>query len=489
MTDNGKVSKGEGMGNDTQALTLKEKLGYGLGDTASNIVFQVIVNFMMIFYTDVFGISAAAVGTLMLAVRLFDAVTDPVMGGLADRTRSRWGRYRPWLLFAAVPYGVLAVLAFTTPDLSANGKLVYAYVTYAALMTVYTIINIPYSALGGVLTSDPRERASVQSYRFAMAMVGGAIVTALTMPLVHYFAGGLDGDLAFGYQMTLGVLSAVAVVCFMVCFWTTRERLVEAPAPAKKSIFADLVELLGNRQWLLIAGVAFFLLVLVAVRSAVTPYYVKYFLGREDLVSPFITAGMLAAVAGALLTNLLTRYLCKVRLFQLANIGVIVFHLVLYLVPGEQLVLAFTAFMLANFFQMIVVPLMFSMVPDTVDYGAQQSGNKNMAMAFSAHLLVIKLGLAVGGALTGWLLAFYGYEANQSQSARAMGGIVVLVALMPAVCALANGIIMKFYRLTSAEMRAIHARSVEAPAGVLCEADQQQAQNRKPPHTDSANAL
>ena len=456
-------------GASPQALTLKEKLGYGLGDTASNIVFQVVVNFLMIFYTDVFGISAAAVGTLMLAVRLFDAVTDPVMGGLADRTRSRWGRYRPWLLFSAIPYGALAVLAFTTPDLSGNAKLVYAYVTYAALMTVYTIINIPYSALGGVLTSDPRERASVQSYRFAMAMVGGAIVTALTMPLVHYFAGGIEGDLAFGYQMTLGVLSAVAVLCFIVCFWTTRERVVEEPTQEKKSILADLVQLLGNRQWLLIAGVAFFLLVLVAVRSAVTPYYVKYFLGREDLVSQFITAGMLAAVVGALLTNVLTRYLCKVRLFQLANVGVIVFHLLLYFVPGEQLVLAFAVFMLANFFQMIVVPLMFSMVPDTVDYGAQKSGNKGMAMAFSAHLLVIKFGLAIGGAVTGWMLAFYGYEANQAQTERAMGGIVILVALLPAVCAMANAIVMRFYRLTNAEMREIHARAENAESDSVSE--------------------
>ena len=447
------------MGRPAGPLTLKEKLGYGLGDTASNIVFQVVINFMMIFYTDVFGISAAAVGTLMLAVRLFDAVTDPVMGGLADRTRSRWGRYRPWLLFAALPYGGLAVLAFTTPDLSASGKLVYAYITYAALMTVYTIINIPYSALGGVITGDPRERASVQSYRFAMAMVGGAIVTALTMPLVHYFSGGIDGDLARGYQMTLGLLSAIAVLCFMVCFWTTRERVQEAPDAEKKTIAADLLILLRNRQWLLIAGVTFFLLVLVAVRSAVTPYYVKYFLGREDLVSQFITAGMMAAVAGALLTNFLSKFMCKVRLFKLANIGIILFHLLLFFVPGEQLELAFAMFMLANFSQMIVVPLMFSMVPDTVDYGARNGGKKNMAMAFSAHLLVIKLGLAIGGAMTGWLLAYYGYQANQAQTEQALAGIVLLVALLPVICGLANGIIIKFYRLTSAEMHALHQKA------------------------------
>lgn len=436
-------------------LTLKEKLGYGLGDTASNIVFQVVVNFMMIFYTDVFGISAAAVGTLMLAVRLFDAVTDPLMGGLADRTRSRWGRYRPYLLYASIPYAGLAVLAFTTPDLSGNAKLVYAYVTYAALMTVYTIINIPYSALGGVISDDPQERASVQSYRFAMAMVGGAIVTALTIPLVNFF-GGDTGDMARGYQMTLGVLSAVAVLCFLLCFWSTRERVKPEPSEQKTAIFKDFLQLLQNRQWLVIAGVAFFLLVLVAVRSAVVPYYVKYFLEREDLTGQFITAGMLAAVAGALLTNVLTRYLCKVRLFMLATVGLVLFHFLLYLVPSEQLWMAFAVFMLANFFQMITVPLMFSMVPDAVDYGALKTGKKSMAMAFSAHLLVIKLGLAVGAALTGWLLAYYGYQANQQQTPQALAGIVVLVTLAPAICGICIALVMRFYRLTNEEMQRVH---------------------------------
>jgi GPH family glycoside/pentoside/hexuronide:cation symporter len=204
------------------AISTREKISYGLGDTASNIVFQVVINFMLIFYTDVFGISAAAVGTLFLVVRVFDAVTDPLMGGLADRTQTRWGRYRPYLLWVAVPYGVLAVLAFTTPDLSDSGKLIYAYITYALLMTAYTAINIPYSALGGVMSAEPAQRASIQSWRFALAMVGGALVTASVWPMVDYFG---DGDKAKGFQMAMVVLSTVAVICFIVCFKFTKERI------------------------------------------------------------------------------------------------------------------------------------------------------------------------------------------------------------------------------------------------------------------------
>ncbi len=218
---------------------------------------------MVFFYTDVFGISAAAVGTLMLSVRLFDAITDPLMGGFADRTKSKYGRYRPYLLYASIPYAVLAVLAFTTPDLSENGKLIYAYVTYGALMTVYTIINIPYSALGGVITNDPKERASVQSYRFALAMVGGTIVTAVTLPLVDFFAGSTE-DKAYGFTMTLAILSSLAVICFWICFAFTKERsspeVSIETSKSKLNIWSDLLSLRHNKPFLMIAAAAFFYL-------------------------------------------------------------------------------------------------------------------------------------------------------------------------------------------------------------------------------------
>lgn len=442
-------------------ISIKEKIGYGLGDTASNIVFQVVINFMMIFYTDVFGISAAAVGTLMLMVRLFDAVTDPIMGGIADRTHTRWGRYRPYLLYTCIPYAVLAVLAFTTPDLGANGKLVWAYVTYAVLMTIYTAINIPYSALGGVLTENVKDRTSIQSFRFAMAMAGGAIVTASFMPLVDFFSGA-DGNREVGYQYAMGVLSILAVVCFLLCFFSTKERVKPPVNERKTNLFQDLWSLRGNRPFMLVVGAAFFLLILTAMRSAAAPYYLTYVLEREDLTSFFLTSGMVAALVGALFTNFISQRVCKVVLFRTGCVLIALTHAALFVIPGEFVWIAYGAFVAANFCQMIVVPVNFSMVADTADYGALKTGKTIMGMSFSAHLLVIKLGLAVGGALTGWLLAYYGYVANQSQTEHALFGIMVVFAGSGVVVGVLMWLVMRFYPLTDQRMLDVHRELHEA---------------------------
>ncbi|WP_078085153.1 glycoside-pentoside-hexuronide (GPH):cation symporter [Microbulbifer mangrovi] len=437
----------------SSAISIREKIGYGLGDTASNIVFQVVINFLLVFYTDVFGISAAAAGTLLLVVRIFDGITDPLVGGMADRTRSRWGRYRPYLLLMALPYAGLAVLAFTTPDLGDNGKLVYAYITYTLLMTVYTAINIPYSALGGVITEDTTERASIQSYRFAMAMVGGALVSALTLPLVNLLG---QGDKAFGYQMAMAVMAAIAALCFFICFWSTRERVKpEAEAQTDntglvKNFAGDFFNLFRNSQWAIIAAATFFLLVLVAMRGAVTPFYVTYYFQSESLVSMFVTLPMLAGVAGAVSTNFLSKRFCKVRLFNWSMIGVVVTHAALLPLGRDQVYLALALAMAANFVHMIAIPLVFSMVPDTVDWFARKGHPKKMAMAYSGHLMALKLGLAFGGASAGWLLGYFDYVPNAEQSERTLTGIVLIFAAGPVICTLITMAIFRRYRLTNA---------------------------------------
>lgn len=440
----------------TSSISIREKIGYGLGDTASNIVFQVVINFLLVFYTDVFGISAAAAGTLLLVVRIFDGITDPLVGGMADRTRTRWGRYRPYLLLMALPYAGLAVLAFTTPDLGDNGKLVYAYITYTLLMTVYTAINIPYSALGGVITEDTTERASIQSYRFAMAMVGGALVSALTLPLVNLLG---QGDKAFGYQMAMAVMAAIAALCFFICFWSTRERVApeEATEPKgniAKNFAGDFFNLFRNSQWAIIAVATFFLLVLVAMRGAVTPFYVTYYFQSENLVSMFVTLPMLAGVAGAVSTNFLTKRFCKARLFNWSMIGVIVTHAALLPLGRDQVYLALALAMAANFVHMIAIPLIFSMVPDTVDWFAQKGHPKKMAMAYSGHLMALKLGLAFGGACAGWLLGYFDYVPNAEQSERTLNGIVLIYAAGPVVCTLITMAVFRYYRLTNAFLTA-----------------------------------
>ncbi len=438
------------------SLTLKEKVGYGLGDTASNLVFQVMINYMLIFYTDVFGITAAAAGTLMLVVRIFDAVTDPIMGGIADRTNTRWGRYRPYLILTSIPYAIIAVIAFITPDLSATNKLIYAYITYALLTLAYTAVNIPYSALGGVITTDNKERASVQSIRFALAMVGGVLVTAFMMEMVDWFGGENE---AMGFTLAMAVYAALALVCFLVCFLSTRERVTPPVSEKKTSLLQDLQHLVKNDQFMIVAIIALVMLVLVAMRGAVAPYYVEYYLEREELISEFMTTGMLAAFVGALFTNVASAKMSKLALFKGAALISVAAHALLFFIPADQVALAFIVFALANFFHMVLVPIMFSMVPDTADYGQMKYGKNCMGMAFSAHLLAIKLGLALGAAGTGWILGAYGYVANQVQTESALTGILLCFAAIPAVIGVMLWGLMNFYKLDSQAMDEIHAQT------------------------------
>lgn len=427
-----------------QRLALKEKFGYGLGDTASNIVFQVVINFMLYFYTDVFGITAAAAGTLMLAVRMFDAITDPIMGGIADRTKTRWGSYRPYMLWISIPYGLLAVMAFTTPDLSDGGKLLYAYITYALLMTAYTAINIPYSALGGVITSDTQERASVQSWRFMLAMLGGALVAATTLPMVEFFGNGNEQK---GFQMAMVVLSVIAVACFVACFALTHERENPTQKAKKQSILADFVTLVRNDQWLIIAVVTFILLVAVAMKGAVTPYYVSYFLNSESSITMFMTAGMFAGVAGAMFANWMTRRVCKVAAMKMASVALVLVYVALAFVSGDQFWLAFSLSTLSNFIHMIIIPYLFSAVADSVDYGMKRWGKGAMAMSYSGHLLALKIGIALGGALAGWILAYVGYQPNEVQTETALDGIVFMYAWVSAIGGLSLWACFSFYKL------------------------------------------
>jgi len=318
---------------------------------------------------------------------------------------------------------------------------------------VYTAINIPYSALGGVITEDTTERASIQSYRFAMAMVGGALVSALTLPLVNLLG---QGDKAFGYQMAMAVMAAIAALCFFICFWSTRER-VQPEADENgtdkfqiKNFAGDFFNLFRNSQWAIIAAATFFLLVLVAMRGAVTPFYVTYYFQSESLVSMFVTLPMLAGVAGAVSTNFLTKRFCKVQLFNWAMIGVIVTHAALLPLGRDQVYLALALAMAANYVHMIAIPLVFSMVPDTVDWFAQKGHPKKMAMAYSGHLMALKLGLAFGGASAGWLLGYFDYVPNAEQSERTLTGIVLIYAAGPVLCTLITMAIFRRYRLSNA---------------------------------------
>lgn len=434
------------------SLTFKEKVSYGLGDTASNIVFQSVMMFLTFFYTDIFGLSAAAVGTMFLVVRVFDAVTDPLMGALADRTNTRWGKFRPYLIWLAVPYAVICVLTFTTPELNESGKLVYAYITYGLLMLIYTAINIPYCALGGVLTSDPKERVSLQSYRFVLASLGGLIVSGLTLPLVAMLGNGND---ALGYQLAITLMSIVGIVMFVVCFANTRERVV-AVIEDRTSFKKDMKTLLGNDQWLLLSILTFLVVIGVMIRGAVALYFVKYVLGAESLSTFFMTIGMLGMLLGSAAAPFLAAKYCKIKIYSYCNVAIFALCVVFFFIGETSIAFAFGLHFIIGFLQQMTTPLLWAMLSDTVDYGEWKNGSRITGLSFSATLFALKMGMAVAGGLTGWMLASYGYDGGEAvQSETAIEGIILLFSIVPALTALLGAILIRRYQLTDDLVRKV----------------------------------
>lgn len=433
-------------------LTIKEKIAYGLGDTASNIIFQTVMMFLLIYYTDVVGLSPAVVGTLFLVVRVFDAITDPLMGALADRTNTRWGQFRPYLLWLALPFGLASVLAFTSFDLSENGKLIYAFITYALLMLVYTAINIPYSALGGVLTADPKERVSVQSYRFVFGMLGGLIVAAGTMPLVDWFGGD---NKALGYQQAMLAMSVLGVILFLLCFAGTKER-VTVPKNQKSSFKQDLHALWQNDQWRILCLAGLLLLSGQVLRGTLAVYYVKYYLGKSELITLFMTLGMIASILGCALSQTLAKKVCKIKAYitlQTIAASICVFS---YFIGREQIYLAFIMFFLWSFFLQMATPLLWAKMADTIDYGHWKTGIRITGMVYSAVVFFIKLGVAIGGALAGWLLAYYGYQADIEQNESTLHGILLSFTIFPAIGSFLVAWVMRWYQLDEQKITEIH---------------------------------
>lgn len=427
-------------------VSVKEKIAYGLGDTASNIVFQTVMLFLTFFYTDIYGISPAFVGTMFLAVRIIDAVTDPIMGAIADRTQSKYGKFRPYLLWFALPFGLISVLAFTTPDLAEEGKMIYAFVTYTLLMLVYTAINIPYCALGAVLTADPKERVSVQSYRFVFAMLGGLMVTALTLPLVEFFG---QGDRAKGYQLTIMAMSALGVLMFLACFYGTKERINPPKEAVSSSYMDNFRQLWKNDQWRVLALVALCLMSGYVLRTTLAIYYVKYYLEMPDSITVFITLGMLGSMVGCVIAQPLAKRYCKVKLY----IGIQVLAAALcassYFVAADNVTLAIGLYVLWNLVFNTGTPLLWAKMADTVDYGQWRTGIRTTGMVYSSIIFFIKMGIAVGGALGGWLLAGIGYQADVTQTEETKAGLLLAFSLYPAIGSLIVAFVMSAYKLNT----------------------------------------
>jgi len=434
-------------------VTIREKIAYGLGDTASNIIFQTVMMFLLLFYTDVVGLSPAVVGTMFLAVRVFDAITDPLMGAIADKTKTRWGQFRPYLLWLALPFAAISILAFTTPDLTGNSKIIYSFTTYTLLMVAYTAINIPYCALGGVLTADAKERVTIQSYRFVFGMLGGVIVAGLTMPMVEYFGAG---DKAKGYQITMILMSLMGLVMFLLCFIGTKERIA---APSNNLSFKkNIASLWKNDQWRILCFTALFLLTGQVLRFTLAVYYVKYFLGREDLITSFMTFGVIASMIGCAVAQPLAKRVCKIKAYIGLQFLSAVICALSFFISSDQIILAFVAFIAWRFFLDMATPLLWAKMADTIDYGHHKTGVRITGMVYSGVIFFIKMGVALGGAIAGWLLAFYSYQADVEQTEATKQGILLSFTLLPALGSLAVAWIMRRYTLDDKQINHIQTQ-------------------------------
>lgn len=435
-------------------ISVKEKIAYGLGDTASNIIFQTVMTFLMLYYTDVVGLDAAIVGTMFLAVRIFDAVTDPLMGAFADKTQTRWGHFRPYLLWLALPFAIISVLAFTTPDLEGTSKIIYCFTTYTLLMIAYTAINIPYCALGGVITADAKERVTVQSYRFVFGMLGGLIVAACTMPLVEFFG---QGDDAKGYQMAMTVMSILGFVLFILCFLGTKER-IEQPKEQSVPFFESLKHLWQNDQWRILCLVALFLLSGQVLKFTLAVYYVKYYLGDESLMTPFITLGVLASMIGCAVAQPLAKRVCKIKAYISLQVIAATICSLSYLIQPDQIYLAFAAFILWKFFLDMATPLLWAKMADTIDYGHDKTGVRITGLVYSGVIFFIKMGVALGGAFAGWLMAYYDYQPNVEQTEATQQGILLSFTLLPALGSYFAAAVMTKYTLNNKKLEDIQTK-------------------------------
>jgi len=488
-------------------LSVVEKVGYATGDAAANLVWRGALAYLAVFYTDTFGLTAAAAAMLFLVVRLSDGVTDIIMGMIADRTNTRWGKFRPWILWSAPVLGLFMVLCFTTPNLSDSGKLAYAYITYIGLTLAYTINNVPYSALMGVMTPSDTERTSLSGFRFAGAFTGGLLVMGFLPDLVAYFGAGDD---AVGYQYTMYLFAALLIALLVFTFATTKERItpkVDAASDLKTELFdltknlpfiilpllamtlffyyrelysglffvsvmlamyvvikrlinqptenmtgtqRDMVDLLTNKPWLILLGMGFLTMMFNGIKIGVIAYYFKYYVGDELLAGKYFAALLLVSIAGALATSHLAERFGKVKLFIWALIISGLFTAALYWVPQGNTIAIFSLGCAAEFFAAMMPTLFFTMLGDSADYSEWKNGRRATGLVYSAGTFVQKTGGGFAGALVLVVLASYGYDGmDQTTIAGTLPGMQLLMSWIPAAFAFAGAALMLIYPLTS----------------------------------------
>ncbi len=430
-----------------------------------NFYWTNIATFLMIFYTDVFGISALAAGSMLFTIKLVNAFTDPVIGALADRTRTRFGKFRPYLVWAALPLAAAGVLTYTTPELEQGGRLIYAYGTYLFMMVCYTGINIPYNALSGVMSSDPQERTTINGLRFIFAFGGSTLVTAATPSLVKWLGHGQE---RLGWQLTMALWGVAASGLFLVTFFNTRERV--APPPAQKSnVWQDVKDLAHNGPWMVLFFLALIIMMTITLRTSTAAYYFKYYVQRPELLAAFVPAYMAAAAVGASLTPVLTRFLDKRLLLMVLMSATGILSVAFFFIPKDQIAWMFVFQIAIGLVLGPKSPLAFAMYADTADYTEWRTGRRATAMTFAAATFSQKLGTALASVAMGSIFAALGYVANAAQTPKSQTGIVLLISIIPAVFAFLAVAVLLFYKLDNRTLARIQVElaarkaPVEAP--------------------------
>ena len=435
-----------------QKLSFGEKFGYALGDMAANFIFQAMLALQLDFYTHTFGLTARQAGTLFLVVGLGVACFNPVMGVIADRTRSKWGKFRPWLLWTAVPFGIISILTFTTPQLSPAAKIIYAWTTYILLRVIYTVNNVPYASLTAVMTQDPDERTSISSYRQIAANSAGFIIASLAIPMVKYFGRGND---ALGYQFTMGLLSALSVIFFIIAFFATKERIQPDPEQ-KSSLGQDLSDLFTNRPWIVLFLVTLFYFSAILVRGNVMLPYFRFVAGNVNLFSWFNGFGLAALLVGVACSTAVSVRTGKRELFIASMILTGIFNVALYVIPPGAIYIIIATEVLRQFSFGLSGPILWAMMGDVADYGEWKTRRRATGTVTAGVVFALWAGLALGGAIAGWLLSAYGLVSEATtQSARTQAGILLTASIYAGLFFFAAATCLFFYPLSREKNRSI----------------------------------
>jgi len=457
----------------SQKLSVKEKIGYSLGDLAANLVFQTLMTYLAYFYTDIYGLQPNHASAVILTVGLIAAFGfNPIIGAIADRTVSKWGKFRPWILFTAVPLGVIALLAFSTPHFEYKGKVMYAVVTYTLLLLLYAANNLPYSALSGVITGDMKERNSLSSYRFVAVMFAQFFVQVFMLPIIETVGGG---DKAIGIEKVMTCLAIIGTIMLLITFFTTRERIVPT-AEQKSSLKEDLSDLFKNKPWVIMLVLTTLVFITLAMKGGSYVYYFKNYVDKERLtefISPilkflagiginffgedpvsagfglFNAGGIIFMIVGITLSKRFADKYGKRDVFGVTLFISTLFILLFYFFSPKSVELMFASQILHGFFYGITIPLLWAMIADVADYSEWKNNRRATAIIFSAMMVGLKGGLSIGSALVTWILGLFNYVPNSdaAQTATAIHGTKMLVSIFPSIPFLIGVGLLFFYEI------------------------------------------